>query len=121
MVEFQLTAPGDELPVEVLALFREYYRRTADGPWELDKYTYEYLDASHGTRLGYHMHDLGPARHVPHAHCEEAADIPDAERSDHLRAVELDVLEAHAEFMRLWASERAPDCSGYLPLAVPRG
>lgn len=66
------------------------------------------------------MHDLAGSRRVMHAHCEPATDIPETERSAHLRAVEYELREAHAAFMRLYAAELAPDCEGFLPLAVDR-
>ena len=120
LLEFELLAPGGELAVEVEAIFREYYRRTSSDEWDIAKYTYEYLDRVQGWRLAFHMHDIGGSPRVMHAHCESAFDIPDMERSEHLRAVEYELREAHAEFMRLYAAELAPDCARLLPLAVDR-
>lgn len=121
LLEFRFVAPGEDLPVEVTAVFREYLRRSRAASWELFKYTYEYLDRVRMRRLAYHMHSLGRTTPVVHAHCEDAADIPDEERGSHFRAVEVDLLEAHQTFMRLWASESAPDCSSLHPLAISRG
>jgi hypothetical protein len=120
LLELRLDGPGDGMPTEVAALYREYFRVGRGGNWQLVKYTYEYLDLVRSMRLAYHMHPISSSRAVPHAHCERAVDLPEEERSAHLRAVELDLLEAHHEFMRLWASETAPDCDAFLPLAVHR-
>jgi hypothetical protein len=37
-----------------------------------------------------------------------------------LRAVEMDLREAHEDFMRLWAADRAPDCASFRPLEISR-
>jgi len=120
LLEFQLAAPGADLPIEVLALYREYYRRDREGAWEIAKYTYEYLDVVNGRRLAYHLHALASGASVAHAHCEAAHDIPDVDRSSHLRAHEYELREAHREFMRLWASGDTPDCGRLLPLRPER-
>lgn len=120
LLEFEMLAPGGGLAIEAQAVFREYYQRTSSDEWDAAKYTYEYLDRVRGWRLAFHMHDLAGSPRVMHAHCEPAFDIPDTERSEHLRAIEFELREAHAEFMRLYAAELAPDCAGYLPLAIDR-
>jgi hypothetical protein len=120
VVEFALEAPGHDLPVDVKTRYREYYRRQRSGDWLIAKYHYEYLDLMHGARLAYHMHDIGGRGSVPHAHCEPATDLADVERAHHLRAIELDLREAHEQFMSLYAADREPDCSAFLPLVVPR-
>ncbi len=71
-------------------------------------------------RLAYHLHDVGARKLVPHAHCGAATALTDAEGAHHLRAVELDLREAHREFMTLWASDTAPDCAHFLPLEIVR-
>lgn len=119
-IEFALEAPGQDLPVEVRARYAEYYRRQSSGEWLIAKYHYEYLDIGHRRRLAYHMHDLGSRVLVPHAHCGPATDLDERESLHHLRAVELDLREAHQQFMGLYAAGRAPDCGAFLPLAVPR-
>lgn len=120
LIEFRLEAPGDDLEADIRGLYREYYTTVEPNRWELEKYTYEYLDLARSARLAYHLHDLAGRRLVPHAHCETADDIPEIERSPHLRAIEYGLREAHAEFMRLYAAELEPDCAGYLPLAIDR-
>ena len=121
LLEFRLEAPGAALPVEVRLMYRECYRRGRDG-WDIAKYHYEYLDVTRGKRLGYHLHDIGSRNLVPHAHCQEAVDLEweTAEGPHHLRALELDLREAHEEFMKLWAGDRSPDCESFRPLDVPR-
>lgn len=52
--------------------------------------------------------------------CEESVDIPDEERSAHLRAVEYDLRAAHDIFMRHYAAGEAPDCRHFLPFQVDR-
>ena len=120
LLEFALEAPGEALPVQVKARYREYYRRGPRG-WDIRKYTYEYLDVSRAQRLAYHLHDFGRRSLVAHAHCESAIDLGDEETSHHLRATELDLREAHEEFMSLWASNVPPDCARFRPLEVERG
>lgn len=121
LVEFILHAPGQYLPDEALTRYREYFGITQGGDWLVAKYTYEFLDLEHGRRLAYHLHDIGRRRLVPHAHCESVGILDDTEGPHQLRAVELDLSEAHSEFMRLYASGSRPDCEALLPLEVPRG
>ena len=120
MLEFAVLAPGGGLAVEVRELFREHYARNRAGDWDIVKYTYEYLDISHSARLAFHVHDIGARKRVAHAHCEESVDIPDEERSAHLRSVEYEIREAHDAFMHLYAAGGTPDCTGYLPLEIDR-
>lgn len=120
LLEFTLDAPGQDLPVEIRARYAEYYRRQPPGDWSLAKYHYEYLDIGHRRRLAFHMHDIGTRAQVPHAHCERATELAVGESPHHLRAVELDLREAHERFMGLYAAARPPDCGFFLPLEVPR-
>jgi len=120
LLEFSLEAPGHDLPVEVRAEYGEHYRRRRDGRWLLVGYRYECLGVAHGWRLAYHMHDIGRLLRAPHAHCTDAIEPADVEGTRHLRAVELDLREAHVQFMRLYASDSPPDCSDYLPLEIRR-
>ena len=120
LIEFALEAPGQDLPVEIRARYAEYYRRQRSGDWLIAKYHYEYLDIGHRRRLAYHMHDIGSRVLVPHAHCEPATALAEGECPHHLRAVELDLREAHEQFMGLFAAGREPDCGAFLPLEVPR-
>lgn len=120
-MEFLLRAPGYDLPDEALVRYREYYLLAKRGDWLLVKYTYEFVDLVHERRLAYHLHDIGRRRLVPHAHCESVGSLDDVESAHHLRAVELDLREAHTEFMRLYASGNPVDCEAFLPLEVRRG
>ena len=119
LLEFSLEAPGHDLPVEIRARYGEYYRRRG-GRWLLAKYHYEYLDVAHGARLAYHLHDIGPRRLVAHAHCDDATTLATSEGKHQLRAVELDLREAHMQFMRLYASNVPPDCAALLSLEIRR-
>ncbi len=118
-LEFALEAPGQGLPTDVKVRYSEYYRRTS-GDWDITKYHYEYFDIGRGKRLAYHLHDIGPRRMVPHAHCEDSTELASQEDAHHLRAVELDLREAHQQFMKLYASDSAPDCAEFLPLEISR-
>lgn len=120
LLEFSVVAPGGGLAAEAKELFREYFERNRPGEWEIVKYTYEYLDVGRGARLAFHVHDLDTRKRVAHAHCEDAFEIPDDERSAHLRAVEYELREAHDVFMRLFAADEPPDCGSFLPLEVDR-
>jgi hypothetical protein len=121
LLELALEAPGHDLPVDVRARYREHYRRTRAGDWCLARYGYEYLDVRRGARLAYHLHAIGPRRMVPHAHCEDASELATREGKHHLRAVEVDLGEAHLLFMQLYASDSPPDCAAFLPLEIRRG
>jgi hypothetical protein len=75
-------------------------------------------------RLAYHLHDIGSRPQVAHAHCERTTSLPlqtELGRAHHIRATEFGLREAHAEFMRLWASDHPPDCGAFHPLKVRRG
>lgn len=120
LLEFALEAPGHDLPVDVRARYREHYRRTPSGDWHLARYSYEYLDVRRGARLAHHLHDIGPRPRVPHAHCEDAVELATREGTHRLRAVEIDLREAHVQFMRLYASDSPPDCAAFLPLEIRR-
>jgi hypothetical protein len=123
LLEFALECPGLALPTEAKARYGEYYRRGPGGSWDLAKYHYEYIDVVRSRRLAYHLHDIGPRPLVPHAHCAEATSPPgDRSRDDRhqLRAIEMDLREAHEEFMQFWAADRGPDCTGFRPLEISR-
>ncbi len=120
LLEFNLEAHGHYLAVEVRTRYREYYRRRPSGSWLTAKYHYEYLDRVRGTRLAYHLHDIGTRRLVPHAHCERATELMEDEGPHHLRAFVFDLREAHELFMALYAAGRDPDCDAFLPLDIPR-
>ena len=118
---FVLKVPGDPCNLEVKATYRERYLRVPRGGWEIAKYTYEYLDLTRGWRLAYHLHDLDGRKRIPHAHCEPIVDPDVLDESRHLRATEYELLEAHAEFMKLFALGVPPDCKALRPLVVRRG
>jgi len=120
LLEFYLEGPGTELPIEIKARYREYYRRGRTDDWQIARYTHEYLDVARGQRLAYHLHDIGSRRSAPHAHCGSADNLADAEVTHHLRAFEFDLREAHEEFMELWASNAFPDCTRFRPLDIRR-
>jgi hypothetical protein len=123
MLEFALECPGLTLPTEIKARYCEYYRGEGRSGWDLAEYHYEYLDRGRSAQLAYHLHDIGPRKLVPHAHCGEAKSLPSERSRDdrhQLRAVELDLREAHEEFMRLWAADQGPDCAGFRPLEISR-
>lgn len=120
VLEFQLDLPGRNLALEARAVFREYFQRDRRGAWELVKYTYEYADLVLSWRLGYHLHAIGGATPVAHAHCEPGADLGGDESRVHFRATEYDLREANAVFMRLFAAGQPPDCDELLPLTVDR-
>lgn len=120
-LEFQLEVPSEDLAAEARALFREYYDRSRTGTWTLVKYTYEYADLVRSWRLGYHLHAIGDGPPIAHAHCEPGAGLRGTESSSHFRAIEYDLREANAWFMRLYAEGRAPACDELLPLLVDRG
>ena len=119
LLQFGLTAPGYPIEREATALYREYFRRTSRDMWAIAKYTYEYRDYVRSARLAYHLHDLGSRALVAHAHCAEEADPAD-EEAMHLRAMEYDLLEVNSIFMKLYASDAAPDCNSFLPLEMMR-
>lgn len=120
ILEFQLDLPGRNLPPDVRAVFREYFERDCRGAWELVKYTYEYADPVLSWRLAFHVHAIGGATRVAHAHCEPGTDLGGDESPRHFRATEYDLREANAIFMGLYAAGRAPDCGELLPLEVDR-
>lgn len=120
LLEFALVAPGGDLPTEVRARYREYYRGQPGGEWLIARCEYEYLDVARAKRLAYHIHDIGSRKLVPHAHCERATALADVEGSHQLRAVGLDLRDAHEQFMAFYAAGREPDCRTFLPLFVPR-
>jgi hypothetical protein len=120
LLELTLEAPGHDLPVEVRAQYGESYRRRRDARWHLAGYRFEYHDLARALRLAYHLHEVGSNRPIPHAHCGAMVEPQITEGSHHLRAVELDLREAHMIFMRLYASDTAPDCSTFLPLEIDR-
>jgi hypothetical protein len=99
--------------------YKEWWGRDGHG-WRLDKYRYDYVDRLRGGRLAYHYHDLPGRRAVLHAHCESpaaSADVAGSVAVSHFRAFDVDLLEAHDEFVTLFASDTPIDCTGLRPLA----
>lgn len=115
LLEFELTAPGGDLDPEVRLFFREYFDRTEFGDWELRKYTYDYFDLRRNRRLAFHLHPLGSPSATVHAHCGSGRPTSE-EPSEHFRAIQYELREAHEEFMRLYARDEAPDCRALWPL-----
>ena len=111
-IRFELDAP--RCPLAALRRFRygEIFRRDAVS-WILSSYTYDYLDLERGGRSAYHWHDLPGRPAVHHYHCRPPAGRPSL---SHFRAYEVDLLEAHDEFARLFASGAPIDCTGLRPL-----
>lgn len=112
LLRYELQAPGQGLATEATFIYAEWYQRIARG-WRLTRYQYDYLDRRHGGRLGYHWHAVARRRGIYHAHCEQRLGTPSAR---HFRAYEVDLLEAHDEFARLYAADETIDCSGLRPL-----
>lgn len=108
LLRFELRAPGLALPEQALFVYSEWYARVPQG-WRISRYHYDYLDRRAGSRLGYHWHPVTRRSPVHHAHCEETLGLPAA---DHYRWYEIDLLEAHDEFVYRYASEERIDCSG---------
>lgn len=111
-LRFELHAPGHGLPVQGTFVYAEWYQRVARG-WRLTRYQYDYLDRRLGGRLGYHWHVLAGRRAAHHAHCERLLGEPTVQ---HYRAYEVDLLEAHEEFVQLHAADEPIDCSGLRPM-----
>lgn len=105
--------PSD--PPFQLALFEyvERYEHVAPGSWRLTEYYYEFQQRPPPGRRAHHRHEPWGA----HAHC---VDPHEPDRSDHFRDVELDVFEAHGEFLRFYARGEPIDCAGLFPLARDR-
>lgn len=112
LVRFEVHAPGHGLTPQGIFIYAEWYQRVTRG-WRLSRYQYDYLDRRRGGRLGYHWHPVIRRRGVYHAHCEERIGIPSI---DHYRSYEVDLLEAHEEFVKLLFTDRSINCSGLRPL-----
>lgn len=112
LLRFEVRAPGHELPAQATFIYAEWYLRVARG-WRLTRYQYDYLDRRLGGRLGYHWHVLVGRRAAHHGHCEQVLGAPAVQ---HYRAYEVDLLEAHEEFVRLYAGDQPIDCSDLRPL-----
>jgi len=112
LLRFEVRAPGIGLPTDGTFIYAEWYQRVARG-WRLRRYQYDYLDRRRGGRLGYHWHSVFRRRAVYHAHCEDALGIASI---DHYRSYDVDLLEAHDEFVGLYAANDPIDCAGLRPL-----
>jgi len=108
----QVDAPGDGYPSRAFFNYHEWFVKGDDG-WRIDRYHHDFIDRVDGGRLAFHLHDLGPGRRRAHVHCEPATGMTNI---SHFRAYEVDLLEAHDEFLGLFASETPIDCSGFRPL-----
>lgn len=110
-LRFELHAPGHGLTIDGTFIYAEWYHRVPRG-WRLTRYHYDYVDRRLGGRLGYHWHVLAGRLAAYHAHCEQ---VPGAPAFQHYRAYEVDLLEAHEEFVRRYAEEAPIDCSRFRP------
>ena len=110
--EIALDAPEPQLVVRARFRYLEWWNRDGRG-WRLAKYQYDYIDLIEGSRLAYHRHDLPGDANRPHAHCKPPDRPP---RTSHYRAYEVDLLEAHEEFVSLYSSGRPVNCAGLRPL-----
>jgi hypothetical protein len=108
----RVDAPGDGYPSRALFDYHEWFGREAGG-WRIDRYHYDFVDRVGRGRLAYHVHELGAGRPRAHVHCEPADGRPSI---SHFRAYEVDLLEAHEEFLEFFASETPIDCTGLRPL-----
>jgi len=113
-LRFEVRSPGHGLKTLATFIYAEWYHRVARG-WRLTRYHYDYIDRRARGRLAYHWHAVGRRRDVYHAHCEERLGTA---RFEHYRAYELDLLEAHADFVTLFASDQLVECSGLRPLST---
>lgn len=101
LVQMWGAAPGGGLAVLARFEYREAFRRSGPGLWDLTGYEYEYRQGT--GRRAYHLHDAGF-----HAHCVDAR----RPRADHhYRAPEIDVFEAHEEFRSLYLSGEPVSCA----------
>ncbi len=112
LLRFEVQAPGHGLTIDATFIYVEWFHRVARG-WRMTRYQYDYLDRHRHGRLAYHWHSVTRRRGVHHVHCEERLG---ATPSEHFRAYEVDLLEAHDEFVGLYAAGTAIDCSGLRPL-----
>lgn len=112
-IRVETRAPGHGLPTQARFVYVEWFQRVPRG-WRLLRYQYDYLDPRHGGRFAYHWHSVRRRRDVHHAHCEERLGAP---ADEHYRSYEVDLLEAHEEFARVYAADQPVDCSGLRPLS----
>ncbi len=101
-------APLDPPFAHAFLEYKERYERLADGSWRLTAYRYEFQQRPPPGRRAFHWHEPW----AYHSHCLDPR-APDTD--DHYRGYEVDVFEAHAEFLRLYAAGTI-DCSGLHPL-----
>ena len=106
-LELVASAPGAELDPLAEFEYTELFRRTPTGRWAPVRYAYEYRERPAPGRRAYHWHD-----DRFHAHCLDR-ERPD--RDHHFRATEVDIFEAHEEFVRLHASSDKVTCEDLRP------
>jgi hypothetical protein len=80
----------------------------------LSRYHYGYWDPANGGMLAYHWHAIRGRNPIYHAHCQPPAG---SSAGPHFRYYQMDLLEAHEEFVRLYAADRLIECSGLRPLS----
>ncbi len=110
VLDVRAEAPGFDLARAAAFEYREAFRLSGGGRWEIARYVYEYREVPGPGRRAYHWHD-----ERFHAHCVSAGS-PD--RSQHYRATEIEVFEAHDEFARLYATEARVRCDDLRPALV---
>lgn len=103
-------APLDPPYENALFEYTEIYERAGKAAWRRIEYLYEFQQRPPPGRRAHHLHP--PFGH--HAHC---VDPRQPEPDDHYRDVDVDVFEAHAEFLRWYALGQPMDCFGLFPLA----
>lgn len=113
-LRFEVQSPGHGLKTLATFIYAEWYHRVPRG-WRLAGYQHDYIDRRARGRLADHWHTVGRRRDVYHAHCEERLGLP---RFEHYRSYEVDLLEAHTEFVTLYASDKPVECSGLRPLST---
>ena len=108
-----VAAPGLGLQPIVEFAYSEIFSRGARRRWSLVRYVYEYREQPGPGRRAYHWHD-----DRFHAHC---VDRVWPERDHHFRATEVDLFEAHEEFVRLYASGARVSCDDLRPALAASG
>ena len=106
-LELVAAVPGGGLEALAELDYVEFFRRTPAGRWVPVRYAYEYREQPGPGRRAYHWHD-----ERFHAHC---VDRGRPQRDHHFRATEVDVFEAHDEFVRIYAAGEPVTCDDLRP------
>ena len=110
--EVVVDSPGAPFAAKVRFRYLEWWTSEGRG-WRRAKYQYDYIDLVHRSRLAYHRHDLAGEPDLHHIHCEPSGG---RRLARHFRAYEVDLLEAHEDFVALYVSGQVIDCAGLRPL-----